>query len=340
MKIKQIIRNGFFFATLLFVGGTESGNVWASAPAQGTLQAEQACEAYVSKNKQTNPDNTKLTIGYKYEIFEVNVEKQPTWYRIRVSQAQPPERWVAKHCGTIDVKIGNGGGSTTPDNCHTAGLEDSYVLALSWQPAFCETHRDKRECRIDQPTVYQARNFVLHGLWPNKTECGINYDYCGEVKTKPSEFCDYPPLELYTDVRGELEKVMPSAEAGSCLQRHEWFKHGTCQTHWSIDQYFEQAIDLTRQFNESGVGYFMARNLGKEVTEDAFFEKVDCALGEGAHERLQLNCQNGNLVDVYINLPTSIGQNQALGELVSQAKPNAKSSCGGRFRIDPIGYTN
>ena len=316
---------------------------YASTTATGTITATQTCEAYVSKNKRTNPDNINLVINKAYPVFEVNKSENPTWYRIRVTNANPAERWVAKHCGTITVQIGSNGGSDGGNGggenpCHTPGLEDSYVLALSWQPAFCETHRDKPECRIDDKKSYQARNFTLHGLWPNKKSCGTQYGYCGEVQNTPGDFCDYPMLQLFTETRQELEGVMPSALAGSCLQRHEWFKHGTCQTNWSIDEYYEVAIDLTQQFNESGIAYFISRNIGKSINESAFITKVDCAHGSGAHQRIELKCKNGNLVDVYISLPEEIPPGISLGELMEQGESRFKSNCGGSFNIDPIGF--
>jgi ribonuclease T2 len=316
---------------------------YASSPATGTVTATQTCEAYVSKNKRTNPDDIKLVVNKVYPVFEVNKSENPTWYRIRVTDANPVERWVAKHCGTIDVQIGgdegsDGGNGEKESPCHTPGMEDSYVLALSWQPAFCETHRDKPECRIDDEKSYHARNFTLHGLWPNKKSCGTHYGYCGEVRNKPGDFCDYPMLQLFTETRQELEEVMPSAQAGSCLQRHEWFKHGTCQTRWSMDEYYEIAIDLVRQFNESGIAYFVSRNIDDMVTEAAFISKVDCAHGAGAHQRIELKCRGGNLVDVYINLPSDITQGVRLGELMGQGESRFKSNCNGRFSVDPIGF--
>lgn len=317
---------------------------WASTPATGTVIATQTCEAYVSKNKRTNPDDTRLVVNQSYPVFEVNKADNPSWYRVRVANANPAERWVAKHCGTVNVQVGDGGGPDGDNNggednaCRTPGLEDSYVLALSWQPAFCETHRDKPECRIEDKKSYQARNFTLHGLWPNKKSCGTHYGYCGEVQNKPGDFCDYPMLPLFTETRQALEEVMPSALAGSCLQRHEWFKHGTCQTGWSMDEYYEVAVDLTRQFNESGIAYFISRNIGNTVTEEAFISKVECVHGAGTHQRLELKCRDGNLVDVYISLPADITQGVSLGELMGQGESRFKSNCGGRFSVDPIGF--
>lgn len=314
--------------------------LYASTVITGTIVARQQCQAYVSKNKRTNPGKVKLELNKSYQIFEANRSSNANWYRIRVTTVSPSARWVSKTCGdvtigTVDPVIPGG-----DDLCRTAGHEDSYKLALSWQPAFCETHQAKPECQLDNPKLYQASNFVLHGLWPNKKACGTHYGYCGEVRNKPGDFCDYPVLNLFTHVRTELQQIMPSASAGSCLQRHEWHKHGTCQVKWSIDEYFEHAIDLTRQFNESGVGYFMSRNIGKQVSEEDFYKRVDCALGANAHKRLNLKCKNGKLVDVYISLPLDSSINQDLSVLMSRATEDFSSNCGGNFRIDPIGLGN
>lgn len=333
-KIEHFCIKLFIIALGLFLG-TQG---WASEPVTGTIASTQECPAYASKNKRTNPGSVTLEINKSYQIFEANRAANPDWYRIHMADANPAERWVAKHCGVIDIQTSEPDDPGSRDICRTAGHEDSYKLALSWQPAFCETHRDKPECRIDNPKVYQARNFVLHGLWPNKKACGINYGYCGEVQSKPGDFCDYPALDLFTEVRIDLEQVMPSAEAGSCLQRHEWFKHGSCQVKWTIDNYFAQSTDLTRQFNESGIAYFMSRNIGKQVSEETFFKRVDCALGDNAHKRLHLKCKNGNLVEVLINLPVDSTQDEDLSALMSRAQEDFKSNCDGVFTIDPIGF--
>ncbi len=133
---------------------------------------------------------------------------------------------------------------------------------------------------------------------------------------------------------------MPSAAAGSCLQRHEWFKHGTCQTKLTIDEYFEVAVDLTSQFNASGMGYFMSRNIGETVTEEALIQRIDCVHGTDTHKSIELKCKNGNLVDIYIHLTDALEKNTDLKDLLNTVGRSFKSNCGGEFRIDPIGLAN
>ena len=226
----------------------------------------------------------------------------------------------------------------SPD-CQLANKEDSYKLALSWQPAFCEKHKRKPECKITDSSSYQAANFTLHGLWPNKRECGINYGLCGQYKQPVKSFCDYAPIPMKPETVKVLGEVMPSVANGSCLDRHEWYKHGTCQTDWDASQYFDTAVRLTKEFNDKGMSRFMSQNVGKTVATDEFFSTVDQAFGKNASKRLTLSCdKQGNLVDVFINLPKQIPDNLPLGDLIQQAPESFKNRCGDSFNIDEIGF--
>jgi ribonuclease T2 len=312
---------------------------WA-VPVSGTFSAERSCPAYVSKNKQTNPDGARIAPGQSYPTLEANQPENPDWYRIRLSSADPAERWVSVDCGRFQAGAPEGGGGghgPSGGRCDISGRADSYVLALSWQPAFCESKPHKPECRITDAAAYQARNFTLHGLWPNKKSCGTRYGFCGEVKRQEPDFCDYPEVRLDTAARKSLAQVMPSVEAGSCLDRHEWHKHGTCQTEWSDDQYFELASDLTRQFNESGMAYLMNRKIGRDVRTEDFLSRLAAVLGSGARERVKLGCKDGLLVEVEISLPAGIESGTDLEALIAQAVSTGGSSCGDSFRVDPIG---
>lgn len=314
--------------------------VLASVPIDGVFTAAEACPAYVSKNRQTNPGEIRLEPGQAYQVREANRRHGADWYRVLVPGAIPPERWVSKDCGRLDSASAAAGAEPPParDPCRTPGLADSYVLALSWQPAFCETRPDKPECRIDDPNAYQAGNFTLHGLWPNRAECGIDYGFCGPVRGPEDDFCDYPPIDLEPPVLAELAEVMPSVPARSCLERHEWHKHGTCQTQWSDDDYYAISVDLTRQFNEAGLGRFMAERAGRRIAARDLLTRIEQALGRGARERIQLDCAQGMLVEVRISLPADLAEGESLAELVGRARPmNRAGDCGARFRVDRIG---
>jgi ribonuclease T2 len=55
--------------------------------------------------------------------------------------------------------------------------QDSYVLAITWQPGFCEHAKyngKKPECDAMNSGALEAKTLSLHGLWPNKQECGTS----------------------------------------------------------------------------------------------------------------------------------------------------------------------
>lgn len=87
------------------------------------------------------------------------------------------------------------------------GKFDSYLLALSWSPAYCADRGGER----NDPQCSPGRRFafVLHGLWPQ-------YD-----NGRWPENCSSAPG--LADPRTMLD-IMPSLG----LIRHEWQKHGTC----------------------------------------------------------------------------------------------------------------
>lgn len=303
----------------------------------GVFSAQQSCPAYVSKNKLTNPDNTQIQADKKYDIIEANKPDHASWYRVVLPAANPRERWISAECGQAQVTGGGAGNGGDGNSCGVAGEADSHVLALSWQPAFCETKPQKPECKITDPQVYQAKHFTLHGLWPNKKSCGTHYAFCGDVKTQKQNFCDYPEIKLNSTSQISLAEIMPSVTAGSCLERHEWHKHGTCQAAKSTEEFFDLSVDLARQFNDSGMAYFMNRKIGQQVRTEDFLIRVAAVLGSTARDRIKLNCDQGMLVEIQLSLIADLTPGADLEKLIVNAPVQSSSNCGETFRVDPIG---
>jgi len=208
---------------------------------------------------------------------------------------------------------------------NSPGLADSHVLALSWQPGFCETYgyeAGKSECLQLAPDTYQANHLVLHGLWPNQKNCGVRYGYCG-VRFK-SRHCDYSPVQLSDAVAEDLRQFMPSFAYGSCLERHEWSKHGSCQI-LSADNYFSLAMQLTRGANQTTLAEFLSEHRGETVGRTELRREVVKAFGEEAAHKVFLGCKNGMLVDVFIQLPALIPQTESLETLMYKAPDVARN---------------
>lgn len=92
------------------------------------------------------------------------------------------------------------------------GVFDYYLLALSWSPEFCYSHRDRPECRAGH------HGFVVHGLWPQYVDGYPEHCSIAAGLSNPSEMAD----------------IMPDA----WLVDHEWITHGTCSG-LDAEQYFQ-----------------------------------------------------------------------------------------------------
>jgi ribonuclease T2 len=209
--------------------------------------------------------------------------------------------------------------TATTTQQETSKISTNNLLAISWQNAFCETHRNKKECRNVKPTAYSATHFTLHGLWPQPK----NNTFC---KKTERVFLDKP---LYS----ELLHVMPAARSG--LHQHEWKKHGTCYNS-SPERYFQDSIALVQQINRSEVRHFFARNIGENVTIKQVRFTFDKAFGQGSGRKIKMQCQKGMITELQINLKGDIASMSTLSKLMHNA-PNAQDGCQ-RGRIDRVGY--
>jgi ribonuclease T2 len=176
--------------------------------------------------------------------------------------------------------------------CEPAPDFDHYVLALSWQPAFCETHANKPECRALDATDFAASNLVLHGLWPSDAlaeepaYCGVA---AGERATDESgQWCELPPPGADHATESALQDLMPGA--ASCLDRHEWLKHGTCSG-LDADAYFAASARLTEGFQATRLAGVLRHSVGREVPLIRLVEAFERDFGAEAGAALTITCR-------------------------------------------------
>lgn len=304
-------------------------NINAASSVSGIFEANQSCPAYVSKNAKTNPDNLTVQVNQQYQLKEIN-KNPPDWLRIEVPGHQHSLRWVSASCGTTRY-------TETPNgnNCKSdPGMADSYVLALSSQSGFCETYgyeSGKPECKKLPAGSYQASHLTLHGLWPNQNACGQHYGFC-DASPKNSH-CDYRPLEFSADVAENLKKMMPSYYYGSCLERHEWYKHGSCQL-LSPDLYFTLAMRLTTEADQTPFGQYLTQHKGQIVKLTQLKQVLSESFGKQNASKVYLGCKNSVLVDILIQLPALIPLEESLESLVNKAPDyQYRDSCPGNVII-------
>jgi Ribonuclease I len=291
--------------------------VQAEVPLSGNFTATQSCPAYQSIGRQTNPGDVYVQPGSRYTVLAAN--KTPaTHLRIIVPGASPEQRWVAVECGE-----GGSSAAAEPQSTRSASTYrgTQYILAVNWQPAFCETASHTRECRNQRPNSFEATNFTLHGLWPqprNKEYCGVS---AGDMwASRDGRWRDLPALDLTIAQRRELDEVMPGSLSG--LDRHEWIKHGTC---YGTDarEYYADALDLMLALNTSEVVELFANNIGKRITLAQIRAAFDSSFGPGTGDRVAIDCvQDGNrtlITELRIALTGEITGPDDLGPLMLAA---------------------
>ncbi|MBX5046200.1 ribonuclease T2 family protein [Rhizobium lentis] len=198
-----------------------------------------------------------------------------------------------------------------------------FILAASWQPAFCQTNQKKAECASQTGERHDATNFSLHGLWPMRQDyCGVSDDQ--KATDKNGKWDTLPAVALSAEMQAALAKAMPGTQSG--LERHEWIKHGTC-TKMSVEDYFGVSVHLVDALNASAVRDLFAANIGKTVKADAIKAAFDKSFGPGAGDRVKMSCRRAGNVRVIseltIGLSADAGAASAktagLGDLIKGA---------------------
>jgi len=223
-----------------------------------------------------------------------------------------------------------------------SGKFDYYVLALSWQPAFCEFHSDKPECRSQTESRYDATHLVLHGLWPSvRGDSRHEYGFCGisrdiQEKDRKGAWCETPALNLADKER--LTALMPGAQ--SCLERHEWFRHGSCSGLSEVE-YFTKSLDLVEQIAKTKFSAYLTSHIGKRVTLRSILDVFEKDFGKGSSRSLILRCdsQHGTslLTEVQLFLKKESLSAPLSSESFVRADEAEKGSCRKQIAIDAVG---
>lgn len=304
--------------------------------ASGCFKATQSCEAYQSFRKKTNPEGLRLEQGGLYPIVENS--KRNKAFRVQVKGVKRPLRWVKKECGERinSCEADNNNSAQANDkkriklsNNRTfyqakkkshkkTGKTPEYLLALSWQPSFCETHKGKKECRTQTTNRYDASHWSLHGLWPQprgNTYCGVSEMDKGIDRHK--KWYLLAPVKISQKTATKLAFVMPAV--ASNLQRHEWLKHGTCYGS-NAEDYFSDSIALTQQINNSIVGKLFNKGVGKRVTLKQVRAHFDKAFGKGAGNKVDMRCDHkGRVSELWINLKGEVEDDTKIADLLKNA---------------------
>ncbi len=301
----------------------------------GTFTADKSCEALQSIRKKTNPGNLFVYPEETYEIVAKN-NKEASHYLIKIDRDKPTNRWVAVDCGKVANLSRNESDSIT----NTSNNKD-YLLALSWQPAFCETLPSKKECLSKDTDTFEASHFVLHGLWPqpkSNVYCGVSKNII-KLDEKSRDWPKMPPLQLSEKTWSELQEKMPGTASG--LHLHEWYKHGTCYSE-SPEEYYQESLALLAQINDSPVRDLFVKNLGEELDATEIRQPFNVAFGENSGTKVKVKCredsdENQNMItELWINLKGEIDNSTLIEDLIKDSPTTSLGSCQGEIDPAPV----
>ena len=238
--------------------------------------------------------------------------------------------------------VADGGGSADSDGgaggSGGGGAHRNLLLAISWQPAFCDTRPNKTECRSQTSERFDADHFSLHGLWPQPR--GVEYcSVSAQQKSddKAGDWDKLPPVEVDAETRAELAKVMPGTQ--SMLERHEWTKHGTCYK-TTADEYYDDSLAVIGAINASKVRDLFAGAIGRSLTRDEIRAAFDESFGAGAGERVRVSCsRDGNrrlIGELTIGLVGEITDEPDVSALIAAARPTDGGCAEGI--VDAVGF--
>lgn len=292
-------------AALLLIAAAPLPAAAAQQPI-GTLIPASACEAYerITATGGANAERVRLTPGETYPVIGLHRSGN---LKIRVdTPGVRPERWVLKSCGAA---------AALPSPPAPAAPSTANLLALSWQPSFCERAGDAdgddvvdaaapAECKalFDGKLDDFGTKIGLHGLWPQPR----GNDYCGVPLAERSRDGDRGALAFHGGARNwaalpdpaldpaaaaALPGWMPGAE--SDLHRHEWIKHGTCyRPDQDADRYFDDAMMLTEAVNVALAPLFAAIPADGRITLAQIRDALRPAFGDGVDIAVGMSCDD------------------------------------------------
>lgn len=219
------------------------------------------------------------------------------------------------------------------------GAEPRYILAMSWQPAFCASDAGaaKAECAGGgQPEL------TLHGLWPNADRNGDGRmneadDYClgpdraRLMRLDKGDWSRLPEVELSPDLRRQLSAIMPGTRSG--LDRHQWVKHGSCSG-LSPEDYFATAAALAEGVKREPFGGLFGAKTVSQIDRRELLSVFNATFGAGASNALQLICRRrdgrSELVEIRLHLKSTAPLPGAL-----DTGARARGNCPARIDIVP-----
>ena len=216
-----------------------------------------------------------------------------------------------------------------------AALRGTFTLAVSWQPAFCETAPRRPECQSQTRDRFDATHLALHGLWPEPAgNVYCNVPQAVAATDRSGQWQQLPAPELNAETSDRLALVMPGTQ--SRLERHEWIKHGTCAGATG-ERYFATAVALVDALESAGIGALFAANIGATLSASDVRSAFDRAFGADAGKRVTLECERVSgrtlIAELRIGLQGEIAEAPDVSSLIAAADVRERGCPGGEIDV-------
>lgn len=160
----------------------------------------------------------------------------------------------------------------------TASPFELYVLAQSWQPAFC-LHKETQFPGCRAPQAFWRTHFTLHGLWPEH-ETGAPPGFCGGEAFDAAAVEQTVGFDVLTELWPDV-KFSDASPRYPQFWEHEWTRHGTCSG-LPLRAYFASAVGLARN-GTAQTPQLVQESVGKAVALKEL--RAAFAVGPAAAER-------------------------------------------------------
>lgn len=252
---------------------------------------------------------------------------------------------------------------------------DHFVLAVSWQPSFCQSKYQgmasqdndplPSECNVLQRVKNKRDYLSVHGLWPSLPKTLANEMLqsdkkedlwrdrgCAVLQNKHKfygnkEKCLAPQLNFSQDVADMLLVAMPGANSSSCLDRYEYAKHGVCFG-YDPNQYFKAMVTLLEQLKLSQLAELIESRYGEFFSKKEGYDAIKASLGDKAQKSFEFVCSDRNgkkyLDEIRVTLLRSalssgLQKNGSIFvEAVADQDYQKKHDCGESIYVDTRGF--
>jgi ribonuclease I len=101
------------------------------------------------------------------------------------------------------------------------------------------------------------------------------------------KWCDLPPVPLSAETAKAADAVMPGRR--SCLDRHEWYRHGRCSG-LAPDAYFSRAASLAVRAADLNVSRLLVARAGSTVMLSELRQAAQKDFGPAASRAVAVIC--------------------------------------------------